>query len=307
MTLPKAAMSKIAIIDLGTNTFNLLIALVNKGSTDILYSGKQEVKLGKGGIDKNEIGQEAFQRGIHALQIHLNTIREHQCSLIKAFATSAIRSASNGVLFVETAQQQLGLEIEIISGLREAELIYKGVRQFTDLQMTSVIMDIGGGSTEFIIGNKKQIFWSRSYDLGVSRLLEVYKPSDPITPKQIIEIENHLSEQLVDLFDQCEKNIPGKLIGSSGSFETFAAMLSYPDEPKSGYLYNLEALAGLHSSLLTSTLAERLATPGMISMRADMIVLSSLLVQTVLRTTGIRVMEYSSAALKEGVLSEFLG
>ncbi|MFN3917073.1 MAG: hypothetical protein ACK4K0_04960 [Flavobacteriales bacterium] len=297
-------MQKIAIIDLGTNTFNLLVAQKEDETFNVLHTSKQEVKLGKGGISKNEISPEAFQRGMLALEKHLQKITSEKCTVVKAFATSAIRSASNGSEFVQAVKEKLGINIEVIDGLREAELIYKGVKSCIFLDSTSLIMDIGGGSTEFIIGNQKEIIWSKSYNLGVSRLLENFNPSDPILPNQINEIEYFLFKKLYELFEACKAHKPHQLIGSSGSFETFASMLNFPEDIQNGHVYNLEKLKALNESLLKSTLAERLSTPGMIPTRADMIVLSSILVQLVLNNTGISKLMLSTAALKEGVLSE---
>ncbi|MCC6689956.1 MAG: phosphatase, partial [Bacteroidia bacterium] len=160
----------VAVIDLGTNTFNLLIAeLLAAGKYRILYNTKLPVKLGKGGINKNQLLPDAMERGINALNDYKNIIAQYNVAKTYAFATSAMREATNSNEFIKRIHE-LGISVDVISGDREAELIYKGVRLAIDIgEQHVVVMDIGGGSTEFIIANNKQILWKKSFLLGVSR------------------------------------------------------------------------------------------------------------------------------------------
>ena len=125
-------MEKVGIIDLGTNTFNLLIANVNSLNYKVLHKTKIAVKLGKGGIHKGFIAPEAYQRGLDALKVHKQTLLDYQIQNYYAVATSAIRSSDNGTQFVEDVKQQLGILINIIDGDKEADLIYNGVKQAID-------------------------------------------------------------------------------------------------------------------------------------------------------------------------------
>ena len=140
---------RVAIIDLGTNTFNLLICDKKGESQKTIFKNKIAVKLGEGGIDKGIIDQAPYQRGIKALEDHLNTIKEYDVDKVRAFATSAIRSTKNGADFVSEVFEKLALKIEVIDGDKEAELIYQGVRKAIQFDLDyKLIMDIGGGSTE---------------------------------------------------------------------------------------------------------------------------------------------------------------
>lgn len=296
---------KIAIIDLGTNTFNLLIV---EGSTT-LFKIKIAVKLGEGGITKGYIAEAPFQRGFEALKKHLQTIEEYQVDRTLAFATSAIRSASNGVDFVTKVKTELGLYIEVIDGDKEAELIYLGVKQALDLgDGNNLIMDIGGGSTEFIICNKKEIFWKQSFQLGAARLLEHFQPKDPITSAEIKSIEYYLENTLTPLWSALQKFPCDTLVGSSGSFDTLADVIVHQLytasilKGKTNYDFNLSDYQWLHKYFLKSNLEERLNTPGMIPMRADMIVISSIFIDYLLQRENISNMKLSNFALKEGVL-----
>ncbi|HEX2396436.1 MAG TPA: hypothetical protein VHI78_13900 [Bacteroidales bacterium] len=307
---------RISVIDLGTNTFNLLIVETGEDQAyKIIYNNKLPVKLGKSGIDKKEIRPDAITRGMNALERHLNTIQEFKSDKTYAFATSGIRSARNGEQFVKMIHQRFGMEVEIISGDREAELIYHGVKQAVNLNEEKVlILDIGGGSVELIIADKETIFWKKSYPLGVARLLAKFKPSDPISIEEIEFISNYLEERLSDLFEEFRKHKIHTLVGASGSFETIAAMIRADDpsfESETGTIpqsveIDLTDFENLYQKLINSTLKERKQMKGLESMRLEMIVVATLIVKFILQKLKITRLVQSNFALKEGVVYELL-
>jgi exopolyphosphatase / guanosine-5'-triphosphate,3'-diphosphate pyrophosphatase len=305
-----------AVIDLGTNTFNLLIVEIGEAQGyKILYNNKLPVKLGKSGIDKKEIRPDAITRGLNAIERHLQTITEYKAEKTFAFATSAIRSARNGDQFVKMVKQRCGLDIEIIDGEREAELIYYGVKQAVQLNSEKVlILDIGGGSNEFIIADRDNIYWKKSYPLGVARLLSKFKPSDPISIEEIEFISNYLEERLSNLFEEFKKHKINTLIGASGSFETIAAMIKADDpnfqsetgtSPESINI-DLTDFENLYQKLINSTLKERKQMKGLESMRLEMIVVATLVVKFILQKLKLQRLIQSNFALKEGVVYELL-
>jgi exopolyphosphatase / guanosine-5'-triphosphate,3'-diphosphate pyrophosphatase len=305
-----------AVIDLGTNTFNLLIVEIGESQGyKILYNNKLPVKLGKSGIDKKEIRPDAITRGLNAIERHLQTIAEYKAEKTYAFATSAIRSARNGDQFVKMVKQRCGLDIEIIDGEREAELIYYGVKQAVELNSEKVlILDIGGGSNEFIIADRDNIYWKKSYPLGVARLLSKFKPSDPISIEEIEFISNYLEERLSNLFEEFKKHKINTLIGASGSFETIAAMILADDpnfESETGTSpesinIDLTDFENLYQKLINSTLKERKQMKGLESMRLEMIVVATLVVKFILQKLKLQRLIQSNFALKEGVVYELL-
>lgn len=305
---------RVAILDLGTNTFHLLIVSVSaKGERRVVFKSKVVVKLGEGAIHQNEIAPIPFQRGIKALKHYREIIDKHKPERIFAFATSAIRSAVNGKDFVREAKAQASIDIEVISGSREAELICYGVRQCVDLSAgRSLIMDIGGGSTEFIICDHQKIFWKHSFNIGAARLLEIFKPSDPITASEIGKLRKFFAKELEILFQQTEKWKPTQLVGSSGSFDTFAEMIGYKFHAKNviknanHYEFNIEEFYKLHDILVSSTTMKRMKMKGLIKMRVDMIVLASLCTTFVLERCKLSKMKMSKFALKEGALWNIL-
>ncbi len=305
---------KIAVIDLGTNTFNLLIVEVHPDKTySTVFQTKISVKLAEGGINKGFIADAPFQRGLEAFNTHYSSTQKYQADKIYAFATSAIRGASNGDDFVNRIKNKTGINIQVISGDREAELIYLGVRSAVQMSdKASLIIDIGGGSTEFIIGNKNQLFWKQSFLLGAARLLEMFPPSDPITDKEIGVFVSYLNEELEPLFEAVKKYPIFELIGSSGSFDSLAEMVAHrfytPDilDDKTEFTFNLEDCVGIYEEILKSTNAQRLHMKGLVAMRVDMIVVSCIIVNFVIRAFEIEKMRLSTYSLKEGVLYEAL-
>ena len=305
---------RIAILDLGTNTFNIFVAEILPDKTyQKIYKSKIAVKLGQGGINKNHIEEKSFKRGIKALKKHKKTIEEFGAEKVFAFATSAIRSATNGKDFIEVAKKETGIEVQIISGDKEAELIYYGVRSAVKMNDSySLIMDIGGGSTEFIIANKEKIFWKQSFLLGAARLLEKFKPSDPITNSEVKKIKIYLNENLQPLYDAVKKNPVEELIGSSGSFDSLAEIIAYKYydigllKGITEYGFNLDDCEKIYDVILKSTTEERLHMKGLSKMRVDMIVVSAIFVDFIFEKLALKKMRLSRYSLKEGVLWELL-
>ncbi|NNM95360.1 MAG: phosphatase [Bacteroidia bacterium] len=303
---------RIAILDLGTNTFNLVIAEKGKqGEPVFIYKKELPVELGKGGIHKSHITAEAAERAVKALHAHRKSIGEFGVDSDYAFATSAVRDAANGREFAERIRIETGIEIKIITGDEEAQWIYEGVKHASVLsEKTSVIMDIGGGSTEFIIADRSNISWKRSYPLGVSRLFEMFRPENPISAASQSEIFKHCELVLEDFFAAAAGLQPIELIGSSGSFESFAQMIlcrkNISEMPENGFDIDLEEFEKLHSDILASTLEQRLKMRGLLEMRANAFGFSVMLTGLVLKRLALRKMTLSLYSLKEGIAGHYL-
>jgi exopolyphosphatase / guanosine-5'-triphosphate,3'-diphosphate pyrophosphatase len=299
---------RIAVIDLGTNTFNLLIAEVEGKNYKVIFGTKEGVKLGEGGINRKIITAAAFQRGVQTISRYVGFINQYKVDKIIALATSAIRDAANGPEFEETLKNRFNLNITTISGDKEAELIYYGVRQTLPfLDKRFLILDIGGGSNEFILADNGKIFWAKSFKLGMARLLEQFKPSDPITKEEIDKLETFLKQELTEFFDQVVSFKPEIFIGASGSFDSFVAMLAAEKQFNNGDTFNhipLDIYKRLHQKLLASTRADRNNMAALEPVRRDMIVLASIFVNFVLKETGLQIMYQSAYSLKEGALYE---
>lgn len=295
---------RVAVIDLGTNTFHLIIADLSAAGVNVIYKTNVPVRLGQGRINENIIIPEAFERGLQTLKDFKTEIDHHQVTLVRAIATSAVRSAGNGQDFVKQARDKPGIEIEVITGEQEAEFIFNGVKATGVIEQTSLVMDIGGGSTEFIICTPTAFLWKKSYNIGAARLMQAFFHEDPIGTAEKSEIHQHLTAELEDLKKACIKYGPKTLIGSAGAFETFAAMLLKDidvNEIKSAKL-DLHAYQTLSAKLITSTHAERAAMPNLIALRVDMIVIAAILTDFVINETGLQNISLSTYDLKMGVL-----
>lgn len=217
---------RIAIIDLGTNTFNLLVAEKNGSKIKRIPSTKDGVALGLGGINQNSIAEDAIDRAMKTLTNFCAIGKENKVDKYFAFGTSAIRNAKNAQQFIDKVWQELNLKIEVISGAREAELIYKGVSLGYNFTENTLIMDIGGGSTEFIFAGAKGIIKAQSFEIGVSRIYQQFTFSDPMTKDDCQKIVDYLENKTKNFFNDiaCDK-----LIGASGSFETFYKLARLED------------------------------------------------------------------------------
>lgn len=302
---------RIAVIDLGTNTFNLLVCDVDASGIQTLHKGKIPVKLGEGGLEQHLIAEPAWQRGIAAMEAHRATIDSFAVDRIVATATSGIRSTANGPDFVREVKTRTNIDIEVIDGLREADLIVKGVRNALEIgTQPELIMDMGGGSTEFIIASNTEVHWMQSFKLGVSRIKEKFQPADPIEPQQVQALEQFLTQELTPLADAIAAHQPVGLIGCSGSFDSMADMIHHAvhgtpfPEHLITHQFDVAAMQQTHQQLLSSTQEQRLKMPGLIPFRADMMVLASLFINYIINRFGFERVRLSNYALKEGVIAE---
>jgi len=300
---------KIAIIDCGTNTFNLLVK--DLSSDEITHNSKISVRLGEGRDENHLLSDIAITRALEALKQHKETAQEHGVTEIVAVATAAVRTAANASALLDPAKNGLGLTINVIDGDKEASLIFKGVAAGVEFkEATTLIMDIGGGSTEFILVRDKKAVWQKSYPIGTSFMLNKFRPADPILNEEIEEIDNFLEDTLVELTQMCQNDNPRVLIGSSGSFDTLAAMCaenfqtSRFEAEESSYTFSMHEYMQISQRMLKATFEERLNTPGMIPMRADMIVTACVEINHIIKRFGIRLIQQCNFALKEGLFLE---
>ncbi len=300
---------RVGVIDLGTNTFHLLIAEVGEGSMSIIHRERQPVKIGMGGINQGVIRDEAIARAIDCLQQFKKILDTERVFRILALGTSALRSAGNGKEVIKAIYDATNITVNVISGDQEAEYIYHGIRAAMDLGTTrSLIVDIGGGSVEFIIADCTRIYWKTSLDIGAQRMLEKFHRHDPILSREQQSLYDFYNAALTPVAAAIGKWMPENLIGSSGTFDTLSEIhcirngISYkegnPESPLS-----LESFRTIHEELIAKNREQRLQMPGMIPMRVDMIVVASCLIEYLVDNFNFREIRVSSFSLKEGVLA----
>ncbi|MFQ3212785.1 MAG: exopolyphosphatase/guanosine-5'-triphosphate,3'-diphosphate pyrophosphatase [Marivirga sp.] len=303
-------MSNVAIIDIGTNTFHLMVVDLSNNKK-ILHKEKIAVRLGKGGISENKISDDASDRAIRTLLDFKKTTVSLDVINTFATATSAVRNAANGNLFVERVKKETGIDIRVISGADEATYIYEGVKQALQVgREPALVMDIGGGSVEFILCNQSEIFWLQSFEIGAQRLLDKFHHHDPMTEEDVKAVKHFLRDALGPLKEQLNKLKPRKLIGSSGTFDTLVDIVfATSDEEKLdqvAFELTTADFYKIHQELIVKNRADRLSIPGMLEMRVDMIVVASCLIEYILEINKFDSINVSTYSLKEGILEEIL-
>ncbi|MBP7821892.1 MAG: hypothetical protein KA010_03135 [Saprospiraceae bacterium] len=298
---------RLAVIDLGTNTFHLLITDVNSISLEvkILYKERKYVKLAENGIE--HIGRDPYLRGLDAMVHFANVIEVHKVSKVQAIGTAALRTANNGLDFVNEIYQLTGVQIELISGMEEARLIQKGVQWAVNIKDERfLIMDIGGGSVEFIISDNDQILWCYSFPIGVSVLYNTFQHSDPISSSDIKVLEDYLGHQLKELKQALAKYNTQYLIGASGSFDVIESMLKFERVEKNSITIPIEKCYEIYDRLITTTVNERLNIEHLPPERAEMMAVALVLIRYVVDSLHMNKLTISDFALKEGILREML-
>lgn len=303
-----------AIIDLGTNTFKLLVAERSAGATtglNIVHSEELGVFLGRGGVEKNVLAEDAMERGLAALRTLAATAHGLGAARIGAFGTSAMRNARNGHAFAERIKAELGIAVQIIPGDEEASLILEGVRQavaFSNKPM--LVMDIGGGSTEFILATEKALMWKHSFELGTTRLFERFPQIDPMDMDTQLRMGAHIDAQLEELWAVMERHWPTALVGSAGSFDTVARMVALQlgrsiDAGDAMAAMGTGDVDALKERIFSLDHAAREKEPGLPAHRVDTIVPALMLIDRVL-LRGIHQVHWSRYSLKEGAMARLL-
>ena len=300
-------------MDLGTNTFHLLIAQGTAAAYKEIVHKSLPIKLGEGGINKGLIIPAAFERGTEAMQQYKRDIANNGVDSVRAVATSAVRNAANGEEFIDKVRTLTGINIELINGDQEAAYIYKGVKLAKCLgTQTSLIMDIGGGSVEFILCNADEIFWKQSFEIGAARLMDKFHRVDPIPVSSIDDLHSYLNEKLAPLFEAGKQYKVETIIGSSGAFETFAEIIELdkrnPFDLKNikNYLFETPELIAVTDKLIASSHQQRKSMEGIVSIRVDMIVVASLLTRFVMDKLQVNTVQLCTNSLKEGILADML-
>jgi len=295
--------SRVGIIDLGSNTFHLLIVdfLDNKSFKEV-KKARSFVGLAEDGIEN--LSQKAMDKGLEALASFKSILESHNVSHIKVTGTAALRSAKNKDTFIRAVKENLGFDIEVINGDREADLIFKGVSLLHPINDNHVIMDIGGGSVEFIVVNKGANIWSRSYNIGVGVLHNKFHKTEPIAKSEVTDLVAFLQSELKE-FKEIINNVNiDSLIGASGSFEVVESMNGNLISTEKISEVSLEDYWRVSSRVIDASYEERGEMKGLPSSRVKLIVVAMILIDVVIQMINPKKILISPFALKEGLLSE---
>lgn len=301
---------RVAVIDLGTNTCNLLVAEILNENYRILHQSKQLVRLGDNKIKDNEISDEATERAVESFRQHKKIITHFHVDRVRVFATSAVRDAANKIPFLERLGEESGWLVKVISGEKEAELIFKGVLlAFHELKDPAVILDIGGGSNELILAHKKALLWKESRPTGMARIINNFELSDPINKEEVESLQKYFADQHKNAVGGCKKEAVTMLVGCSGAFDTIVDIIDEVDpgtKQRTTQEIAIDDFYRVYDTLLKSTREERLQMKGMDYVRVDLIVPAVILIETLVREIGINKIVQTDFALREGVVFELM-
>lgn len=296
-----------AVIDMGTNTFKLLVGQLTEGKLEVTYQEDVFVRLGRGGISQNSITDDAINRAIDALNYFTEKVQQWNVKEVYAVGTSALRSATNKTEVLNTIEQKTGILPDVINGDKEAEYVYEGVK--SDIQIgndNALILDIGGGSIEFILCNHNHIIWKQSFEVGAQRLCDLFiKEEDPLSTKTIQSINHYLAEHLQPLKDILSTYPIHTLVGPAGSFDSLRQIhlhKYHSDQAICGYEIPFKDFSEIHNMFITFPREERFKIKGLISKRVDMIVPVSCAIDYIFQISQAKKIKVSSHSLREGVL-----
>ena len=299
----------LAAIDIGTNSFHLVVARVSgPHALEVMGREKEMVRLGSGGGELKHLSDDAIDRGIQVLS-RFREMAEAYGAPIFAVATSAVREAENRQVFIDRARDEAGIEVEVISGFEEARLIHLGVIQAVAVYDEKLLLcDIGGGSTELLVGRRGETLAARSLKMGAIRMTQRFFGADKVASGEVESCRRYIRANLA-AFGRDVRNIGFDVaVGSSGTMATLCAMAAERNEsapPKSWNNFELTRgdLKSVVKHLVKAPNAEaRAKLPGLDPKRADIILGGALILEQVFEEFDIECMVYSDYALREGVL-----
>lgn len=301
-------------LDIGTNSFHLVLARPVEGDRfETITREKQVVRLGQGGGDMKTLAPDAIGRGLAALA-RMRTIADSYGATLRAVATSAVREAANANEFLRRARDEAGVDIEVISGIEEARLIHLGVLQAVPAyDARSLVIDIGGGSTEVLIGERGSMLTARSFKLGAVRLTERFFPGGTVTPKAVKACRAHVRDVLTHFDREVATHGFELAIASSGTAETVARLVHATTGAEPLRTYNCFEFSAQELRAVVAELirhrdpVDRAKVAGLEAVRADIIVAGALILDTAAASYGVRSFTFSEAALRDGVLVDTLG
>jgi exopolyphosphatase/guanosine-5'-triphosphate,3'-diphosphate pyrophosphatase len=293
---------RIAALDVGSNSFHLIVAEVEPGGRiQIRDRAKEMVRLGDATLRTGVIPPDVFQRGLAALRSLRRIADRHQPDALVAVATSAVREAQNGGEFVRAARDEVGIDIRVIRGDEEARLIYLGARSSLDLGRRRVaLFDLGGGSIEVVLADAQECYSTASLKLGVIRVSEESPMADPPTARQRMMLADRIRTALEAPIARLRAMGFDFVAFTSGTASALAGLLG-----TKGTLPR-QALTELEEKLAGMTVAARAQLPGLDARRADTILAGAMLLRTVLDLCDAEQAVLCDTALREGIVAEYV-
>lgn len=299
-----------AVIDMGSNSIRLMLADVVDGRLGSVEKHLEMTRLGAGVDETKMLSESAMQATVEAVRKFKQMADQAEAHMVGAFATSAVRDAANGAVLAAKILEETGVAVEIIKGTEEAELGYRGVvsglGDFAANGESFVIIDIGGGSTELIVGDANQIHYRHSFDVGVVRMTGKHIVSDPVGPSEVEAMTADIAAILEDGVSAVRALQPKFAIGIGGTATTFAAMklemTAYDRARIHNAAVSLSELEAMVDKLERLTVAEKKCLAGLMPKRADVIYAGGAILKHLMSALSLGTMYASDYDNLEGIL-----
>jgi len=307
----------LAAIEVGTNSIHMVVVKIKPAlpAFTIIDKEKETVRLGDF-AETGGLADDAMERGVAALKRCLAIAQSFQAEDVVAVATSAVREASNGQAFLDRVEREVGLSINLISGTEEARRIYLGVLSGMEFHhRPHAIIDIGGGSTELILGTGDPHRFLSSTKVGAVRLTARFVSTDPISDEEFTYLTAYIRGRMEPPVEDLKRHLqPGeqlRLVGTSGTIECMAALiandrLGFVPEPLNGFQMSLRELQSWVEKLRGLNNEERLALPAMSARRSEIILAGALILQETMDMLGVDSLTICERALREGVVVDWM-
>jgi exopolyphosphatase/guanosine-5'-triphosphate,3'-diphosphate pyrophosphatase len=303
---------RIAAIDMGSNSFHMVIVDSRGGSFQLVEREKEMVRLGEKTLSRGRLSAEAMRRALTTLREYKRLADAQRVDKLIAAATSAVREAQNGEAFLDRVGREIGFWPRVLSGAEEARLSYLAALHSVHLEgRRALVLDIGGGSVELALGTGERIAWAASEKLGVLRMTERFVSSDPLGARDEKRLAAHVKERVAPHAERARSAGFDIVVGTSGTILALgglahAAQTGTPPESLHHLTVSAAAIKDLRKRLVASTFKDRRRLPAMDERRADIIVAGAVVLDTLLDSVQAREIVLCEWALREGLLIDYL-
>ena len=303
----------IAVFDIGTNSIHMLVAEIHRdGSFRVLDREKDTTRLGDGSFERRRLRRPSMRRAWNIIEHFHDIAKKYRVRRTIGVATSAVRDAKNGKEFIREIYRRTGMNIRIASGDEEGRLIELSARSNMPVKdKKTLVVDIGGGSMELIVGDGKKHYFLKSFPLGVARLTDRFLSKDPPSEKQLRKLEKHIEKKLSGAAKKIKKMKVAGVIGTAGTLINLGSMVYESASSKHlklvhHYVLERKPLEKVHEQISHLPLRQRLNFPGLDARRADIILAGSVLVRTLMRLLKIEKITISKLGIREGLILDYM-
>ncbi len=306
-------MAKLAVLDIGTNSIHMVLAAVEPDfSYKVLDRFKDMTRLGDGAFKTRRLSEAAMTRALEVIRTLTALARNKGYDRIKAVATSAVRETKNGGEFIEEIARQTKLRVRVVTGQEEARLIYLGVRHSMDLSdQPTLVVDVGGGSVELMVGNREAMAQAQSLKLGAIRLKDLYLRQDPPTKAMLKKLQQAIDDQLKEALRQFKTKQFDRLVATSGMAANLTEVIYLRRTGRPLTQLNLTRITrkevqAVENLLTHASFKDRLAIPGLDPKRANTLLPSAMVFRSLMDRTEHEHMTVSDKAIREGLIYDFI-